>query len=973
MSTRLRTAFTLAALLALASPAVAQTDPFEAIVGDPDGASARLNDTALPMRNPTEDELRQYLEAFRLINLTATATLDDREGHDVDVRAPVGNVKVGPFSAPRGTSMRIEAGFVDRPNDGIDEAVLTTLELEPSSSMSVLGPLVKFDRMYLDGNGVIHFKSRLLGFDQDVTVEKIYRDGEGNLVFKTGGEGLASRFAPNMRIRPDGRVEYEGRGGFLWLQKKWKPAKVDGVEVKLDRTIPITNWPPRASDLIDFLPAEGAAGQPATNPIDDLRPVLEDIPISDLSVRFVAEADPTTIALSNDGGEVRLSNHELELNANGGFDGRTYRSDPERRNDFSATATIEGEVDENGTRARIDRTDVRLSGTHSATIPFEDPEKIELEATLNIDVDASLSKVRSHLPTGVYFAAPGTVTANFDADATLILRPMSGDVAARRELVIDRHENGYAFAVDGPIELRGLAGLEGMDGVTMPDRLRLEARDDPSTPDVDEGAQPIVRGEGQFGTKLGFIFTKTELHVDGVTSDRGIVGVIDGTAGGGDETEVRTTLKPGARARIYAYTFFGIKKSAVDALVERSLGADVPEESIEMGGVNATVDARISGAGEGTTLRTPELLADLPGETGLDLRVAARVRHGTRNGAETIVRSLAGSADVRLEEGEGEVEAGLPGGPTVSGRLAPGTRFSVETGRMIRTDRDGTELATVGLEDGAPTGKLEAHIVLTAGSMAHGDLAASFDGRTEVDLTGSIGFRLDPAPLFEGAPEPEIRGPLPIDAAVAIRFPGGARLSVRQPGNDADVTLGSDTEITLHTRALVDPETGAATLTGVDDLDVTISGEAVGLRTLLEPLGAEVVMETAGRTTVRIEDGRVAFDEAGNATRIVLPRGATVELAPTTIDLGGGGGDEAPAPAPSAPEPETTREPEPETVTRSPRPEPRPRRYTVVSGDSLSRIARRHGTSVPALRAANGMAPNENAIYPGEILTIPSE
>lgn len=44
--------------------------------------------------------------------------------------------------------------------------------------------------------------------------------------------------------------------------------------------------------------------------------------------------------------------------------------------------------------------------------------------------------------------------------------------------------------------------------------------------------------------------------------------------------------------------------------------------------------------------------------------------------------------------------------------------------------------------------------------------------------------------------------------------------------------------------------------------------------------------------------------------------------------------------------------------------------YTVVSGDNLSSIAARYGTTVQALVSANGIA-NANLIYPGQRLTIP--
>lgn len=44
--------------------------------------------------------------------------------------------------------------------------------------------------------------------------------------------------------------------------------------------------------------------------------------------------------------------------------------------------------------------------------------------------------------------------------------------------------------------------------------------------------------------------------------------------------------------------------------------------------------------------------------------------------------------------------------------------------------------------------------------------------------------------------------------------------------------------------------------------------------------------------------------------------------------------------------------------------------YTVKSGDNLSTIARKYGTTVEALVASNGIK-NKNLIYPGQVLHIP--
>lgn len=59
------------------------------------------------------------------------------------------------------------------------------------------------------------------------------------------------------------------------------------------------------------------------------------------------------------------------------------------------------------------------------------------------------------------------------------------------------------------------------------------------------------------------------------------------------------------------------------------------------------------------------------------------------------------------------------------------------------------------------------------------------------------------------------------------------------------------------------------------------------------------------------------------------------------------------------------------TVSAKPKPKPKPKttRYVVKSGDSLSRIASRYGSSVSAIQKANGIS--GSLIRPGQSLVIP--
>jgi len=70
------------------------------------------------------------------------------------------------------------------------------------------------------------------------------------------------------------------------------------------------------------------------------------------------------------------------------------------------------------------------------------------------------------------------------------------------------------------------------------------------------------------------------------------------------------------------------------------------------------------------------------------------------------------------------------------------------------------------------------------------------------------------------------------------------------------------------------------------------------------------------------------------------------------------------------PRPEMT-QPKPKPVVVKPKPKPKPKvvKYLVKKGDSLSKVASRHGVSLSALRRANGIS--GDLIRPGQALTIP--
>lgn len=847
--------------LGLTAPALAQpVDPFEAIVADRDGAEVALRDVAVPLRNPSESELRQYLEAFRLINLSAAFTVDDRRGRDASAawNVPAGEAVLGPFSVKNGSAVRLQAEFTKRP--GEPEAVLRTLEMIPANPMA-LGPL-RFDRMTMDGNGVLHLELalQLMGvrfWPQELTIEKIYRDREGNLVFETGGSGLAGKFVPDLRVQPDGGVQRYSRG-FLGIGKGWKDVKVDGKKVSVEASLPIDRWPPRATDLLDWLPGGEPAPAASGGPM-----ALPAIPITDLSVGFRALADPRRITLAGERGYLDLSNHELRFDANGRFEDRTYVSDEAKPNGYRATATITGEVRDPALgRARIDRFELEVSGAHRERLPFDRLEELELEAGLAVRGSARLSEIEAGLPGGPRVAARGSAGADVDVAGAVVLRPLTGDPADKKELTISK-DSRYALDVTGPVTVTGLSELA--PGVKLPERLEVRAADDPATPDVDESLLPALEVDGTLGSRMGFLFARTDIDLRGETVAPGAVGVLEGLTGG---TRLESTLAPGARVHVDAYAFAGIK-----------------EETLEGGGVRLTADARIAGTATGTRVEGDGVTATLPGEADLEARAAMNVRYGTTAGAELEVRSVAAEAAVTLREGEGELEAGLPGGPVLRGTVGSGTRFEASTGLLRRADPRGTALETEGYARGERAARLRASLVITSGSVAHRELALAFAGRTRVDLAAAIGFRVDPAAALAGRSADTVRDPLGMDLDLTVAFAAGSSFRARQGQQETTLRLSGETRLTLHADASVDAASGAPRLSALDGIDVTFEAGPADLRVMLAPMGEATTARIGSSTRVTIRQAKVTFLERGLR---IAHQGVVFELSPGVIEIGTG-------------------------------------------------------------------------------------
>jgi len=91
-------------------------------------------------------------------------------------------------------------------------------------------------------------------------------------------------------------------------------------------------------------------------------------------------------------------------------------------------------------------------------------------------------------------------------------------------------------------------------------------------------------------------------------------------------------------------------------------------------------------------------------------------------------------------------------------------------------------------------------------------------------------------------------------------------------------------------------------------------------------------------------------------------------MLPGFLGVGVSGPGSSASPTPDASDVAASDSPEPTVVA-----EPTPQTYTIKSGDTLNKIAKKFGLTVDALLAANKQIKNPNKISVGDVLTIPSK
>ncbi len=824
-------------------------------------ATARADDSVLPLpnrnpianaaggniipgdvnlQNPSKDMIRRYVQAFRMLELHAQATVDDGRGSSAEV-------EVGPLDIPNGTQLNLQAKF-DR-NPGDPGLVLRTFRFEPSEALKIFGP-VRFRNIRLDEQARLRLKLDLglFGmslFPQEMIIKGVSRDGEGNTVLDTDGTGLIGAVMPKLRITPDGRLQWSGlRIPIIGIRimNDWRDVAMPGSDaVSLPRGFVIQSWPPTLDDLLALMPsptpqAPGARG-PAGGFTNRVNTITNDIatggsggfdlagiPLTEISVHLAGEIDEARFPLPQGAGQIAVKDGRIELRLDGRLDNGTLQIDPS--SGFSVTGMVEGDIGVPGmVGGTLAPSRVDLSGDLSGFVPLGNIRNADIGVNFAARADGNLDNLQladGLIPGGIGIDVGGRVRALFEGTGSARIRPGSAkpfdfDVASNFDL-----------STDGPMSARGLSGLAPA-GVNLPDSFSLTG---------DGSGRPVARWSGSFGTQTDPLTGQKKLDF------------------GGSNTEVSGVLANDAAVG------FGNGSAAASGALAAGTRIDA---NIATGPNGVDIDARIDGQIRDTNVQAGAITANAPA-TDVDLRLSMNSGRDAA-GNSTGFNRIRAQGSVGLAA-DGQLTAPLPFGGQGDVTLGNGTTVSFDTGDLVPTANGG-----LGHRDPSQReARVRTHLVLPQASAAFGNIVGSVNG-SEIDLDTALGLNFDPA---TGAN-------VDADLDLAIDFPAGSSIRVGMGQNSVGIRMGSGSRVTLHTQMQVGGN-GSPLPSRIDNINISLTVAGIDANLLLGQLGQTGValnkevtfaIQNAsvefGPNGVRIGHQGIIFELVGTGLRLGLP------------------------------------------------------------------------------------------------------
>lgn len=431
-----------------------------------------------------QQAIEQYLDALDRVALGLELTVGGNPGD---------TSPLGPILAKYGSVLEILAEFDSAGLSAADRAdgpVITKLKIGPKSGEVLrLGPL--FLKEIHDGKGVVWLGEDgeiCLGLDleigwffkknfrEELCVESLETTADGALEFNSRRRGLLAKWVmPELRISPEGVVEKKGLPILRWIGG-WKP--LDKTADRVPMPLPVHEWPIHLSDLLDWLPvveqAKAAAAEPATAPAVAPATAKEKkaIPLSALALRFDSQMDRGVVTLADPAATLEFSKHQIRLEVNGKFDGRTFFTDPERKSTLVANWTVAGRVNDDSL-GRLDIAGIRieLDGGLDARLPLDEIDQRQAEVDFGASIDLGLSSMKVRTAEGIAIAMPSGLTGEIRGNGSA--RLVAGEKTPQVRLSPD---SGLMLRIPGPIVLdRPVEGSKLPPTLELPGQLTLSS------------------------------------------------------------------------------------------------------------------------------------------------------------------------------------------------------------------------------------------------------------------------------------------------------------------------------------------------------------------------------------------------------------------------------------------------------------------------------------------------------------------
>jgi hypothetical protein len=723
---------------------------------------------AVPIAPIGRAELQRYLQSLASVDLRIRAVIDDGR--------PGESARIGPVRAENGTVL--EAQLVFERSPGAPEAELRKLSIKPSRPAKMLGPLLSFDRIFLDEKSRLCFQLKVLGGNEEIILESVHRDDSGALVFEVAGKGFLAKLATDIRITQSRKVQYYSRG-FLWLDVGWLGAGwkdlAIGDPVIVEADIPIKSWPPRASELLDWLPdpapktektaqASGPQSAQGSPGAQGPQKAQLDIPVKDLSIHFVLQGSPSKYDFSDKTIQLELEQHQLEIESHGYFEGRTYHPHAVRPSTFRGTLGGHGRLADPSTRGKLDRAKLSFEGRYSAILPFDALDNLDVEASAEVSVDLATRELAVHFPDELSIEAPGGTSLSIATSGSVRLLPGNPDPAKRYTFAIDRRLSTYSFSVEGPLRAEGLLAPGEKTALA-----RLENLPPSTLPGVSDEAAllpSLLSVRGLFGYEEGCFVTRAEVDA-ALRTDSLFVLRAPETA------EATLSIPAGAWVAVDAVATFALEHAKLPSAADVALGG----ASLYKNALAAQIrgQLRTGGTIEAVKIRAPDLAADVPGRAPFEARLSGEGRFGESGFDLSRVRAVVRAT---VERGTAGVAIEPENAPRLSARLREGSWLQLDSGDLVPTALAPLELSTNGYASGARSGRLRAHLAVDDFEFQDRSVLLEIGRGTIIDLTGPLAFRLRPeqVPKFNMSCEATIDLDYPKGAGVAVKPVKGLRL-----------------------------------------------------------------------------------------------------------------------------------------------------------------------------------------------------